>query len=70
MQYLSNRLTRQRQDVGLEYYVNSFYSFQLAKNQSPERERRRSTVREWSLFMGMGGVGKWEGGVANEVLPL
>jgi hypothetical protein len=24
---ISNRFTRQRQDLGLEYYVNSFYSF-------------------------------------------
>jgi hypothetical protein len=35
--YLSNRLTRQRQDLGLKHYVNSFYSFQLTKNPS-ERE--------------------------------
>ena len=25
--YLSNRFARQQQDLGLEYYVNSFYSF-------------------------------------------
>ena len=31
-----------------------------------------TAFREWSLFMGGGGGGggKWEGGGANEVLPL
>jgi hypothetical protein len=48
--YLSNRFAWQRQDLGLEYYVNSFHSFPVtiymtqASNsscQEPVRERTR-----------------------------
>ena len=60
--YLSNRFARQRQDLGLEYYVNSFYSFPVtiymtqANNsscQEPVRERtleqtgRNSNYYKW-----------------------
>jgi hypothetical protein len=46
--YLSNRFARQRQDLGLENYVNSFYSFPVtiymtqvsnSSCQEPVRER-------------------------------
>ena len=56
--YLSNRFARQRQDLGLEYYVNSFYSFPVtiymtqlqASNsscQGREQTGRNSNYYKW-----------------------
>jgi hypothetical protein len=50
--YRSNRFARQRQDLGLEYYVNSFYSFPVtiyitqASNSSCQEPVRERTDRK------------------------